>query len=338
MMVAKMYQHWWMWIFVASLYFTIDKVAPETSNLFDRILNEAEPCKESCDKTYPLHTYPNPRHAECCKRGCRFYSLVEFINKSQNENETRDACMASCMEAYSPTGERYACNIGCENQLPFPFPSPSNNQPLNDDDTTEAEWSSSHLLKPFMYVHSVYNNVMDRMLRVISVSWSFYMQQDNGQILLVQSEPEILTEFVDIDDSEDKSKYDELGTANSEMAKLTEGGVNSVDVPVRITVNAYATEEVKSIDWLGCVSKKSGLPRWLLGLVIFVSAIVMVWLCFATTATAPEQHIIKPQGLSIYGDGECLHFEKSGVKIKPYFDDVNDEAAMLPIKVHRPTV
>ena len=44
-------------------------------------------------------------------------------------------------------------------------------------------------------------------------------------------------------------------------------------------------------DWLGCIAKKTGLPRLLLSLTIFVSAIVMIWLCFTTAATAPEQKV-----------------------------------------------
>ena len=52
----------------------------------------------------------------------------------------------------------------------------------------------------------------------------------------------------------------------------------------------YPTDN-ESYGWLDCVSKKSGLPRWLLSVTIFLSALAMIWLCCATTATAPEQRL-----------------------------------------------
>ena len=50
---------------------------------------------------------------------------------------------------------------------------------------------------------------------------------------------------------------------------------------------------------MGCIAKKTGLPRLLLSLTIFVSAIVMIWLCFTTAATAPEQKV--PSQVSMIG-------------------------------------
>ena len=52
----------------------------------------------------------------------------------------------------------------------------------------------------------------------------------------------------------------------------------------------YPTDS-ETYGWLDCVSKKSGLPRWLLSITIFLSALAMIWLCCATTATAPEQRL-----------------------------------------------
>ena len=44
-------------------------------------------------------------------------------------------------------------------------------------------------------------------------------------------------------------------------------------------------------DWLGCIARKTGMPRMLLTSVIFLSAMVMIWLCFTTAATAPDQRV-----------------------------------------------
>ena len=52
--------------------------------------------------------------------------------------------------------------------------------------------------------------------------------------------------------------------------------------------------------WLDCVSKKSGLPRWLLGITILLSALAMIWLCCVTTATAPDQHVSPQVGNEVF--------------------------------------
>uniref|UniRef100_A0A8C0Z9T1 Transmembrane protein 59 like n=1 Tax=Cyanistes caeruleus TaxID=156563 RepID=A0A8C0Z9T1_CYACU len=58
-------------------------------------------------------------------------------------------------------------------------------------------------------------------------------------------------------------------------------------------------------DFLGCMSKRSGLPRWILAACLFLSIMVMLWLSCASLVTAPEQHV-KTQPLSINGDKEYL--------------------------------
>lgn len=57
-----------------------------------------------------------------------------------------------------------------------------------------------------------------------------------------------------------------------------------LEMPRRVEETASSAQ----LDWLGCVSRKSGLPRWLLAATIFMSILVFVWLCFATASTAPD--------------------------------------------------
>ncbi|GCB75331.1 hypothetical protein scyTo_0018994, partial [Scyliorhinus torazame] len=56
-------------------------------------------------------------------------------------------------------------------------------------------------------------------------------------------------------------------------------------------------------DFLGCMSRRSGLPRWILAACLVLSILVMLWLSCASLVTAPEQHM-KSQPLSINGDQE----------------------------------
>ena len=49
-------------------------------------------------------------------------------------------------------------------------------------------------------------------------------------------------------------------------------------------------------DWLSCISRKTGMPRLFLSLVILMSAMVMIWLCVTTAVTAPDHKIkVQPQ-------------------------------------------
>lgn len=43
--------------------------------------------------------------------------------------------------------------------------------------------------------------------------------------------------------------------------------------------------------WSNCFTYQSGVPRWLLASILLLAIVVLAWICCATTATAPEQHI-----------------------------------------------
>ena len=55
----------------------------------------------------------------------------------------------------------------------------------------------------------------------------------------------------------------------------------------------FAAEDTNQ-DWLSCISTRTGLPRIFLSFTLFLSAVVMIWLCFTTAATAPD-HYVKSQ-------------------------------------------
>nr|XP_034492200.1 transmembrane protein 59-like isoform X2 [Marmota flaviventris] len=51
------------------------------------------------------------------------------------------------------------------------------------------------------------------------------------------------------------------------------------------------SEEPQDNDFLSCMSRRSGLPRWILACCLFLSALVMLWLSCSTLVTAPGQHL-----------------------------------------------
>ena len=40
---------------------------------------------------------------------------------------------------------------------------------------------------PLLYVHNMYSNMFDKIHRSFTTSWSFYIQGNNGQLIVVQS-------------------------------------------------------------------------------------------------------------------------------------------------------
>merc|ERR1719210_2935697 len=100
----------------------------------------------------------------------------------------------------------------------------------------------------------------------------------------------------------------------------------------------YAAQDAANNDWLGCIAYRTGLPRLLLSCTIFLSAVVMIWLCLTTAATAPE-HRVPAQKLSIYGDLDYLSSMDEKLilsKVHPQTlvsVDAEQEAGPLPIKV-----
>ncbi|RXM29085.1 Transmembrane protein 59 [Acipenser ruthenus] len=54
-----------------------------------------------------------------CQRGCRLFSICQFVNDGEDLNQTKAECDSACREAYSQSQDQYACNLGCQSQLPF---------------------------------------------------------------------------------------------------------------------------------------------------------------------------------------------------------------------------
>lgn len=47
----------------------------------------------------------------------------------------------------------------------------------------------------------------------------------------------------------------------------------------------------EKLDWMDCISHQSGIPRWLLVIVLFGFILALLWLCCATAVTAPNHYM-----------------------------------------------
>ncbi|NWI30975.1 TMM59 protein, partial [Sula dactylatra] len=89
---------------------------------------------------------------------------------------------AACTEAYSQSDEQYACHLGCQNQLPF--------AELRQEQLMSL-MPRIHLLFPLTLVRSFWSDMMDSAQSFITSSWTFYLQADDGKIVIFQSKPEV---------------------------------------------------------------------------------------------------------------------------------------------------
>ncbi|XP_057565982.1 transmembrane protein 59-like isoform X3 [Hippopotamus amphibius kiboko] len=63
---------------------------------------------------------------------------------------------------------------------------------------------------------------------------------------------------------------------------------------IRVKTSSKAkveSDELQDNDFLSCMSRRSGLPRWILACCLFLSVLVMLWLSCSTLVTAPGQHL-----------------------------------------------
>lgn len=49
--------------------------------------------------------------------------------------------------------------------------------------------------------------------------------------------------------------------------------------------------EPPTSDWLTCIATKTGIPKLVLSLVIFLCAVMMIWLCLTAAVTGPDQKV-----------------------------------------------
>ena len=48
------------------------------------------------------------------------------------------------------------------------------------------------MMYPFLYMHNMYSNVVDKVAHQMSVSWSFFMQDGTGRLVVIKSQPQMV--------------------------------------------------------------------------------------------------------------------------------------------------
>uniref|UniRef100_UPI00398F7559 transmembrane protein 59-like isoform X2 n=1 Tax=Pristiophorus japonicus TaxID=55135 RepID=UPI00398F7559 len=319
--------------------------SPAAPDPFDSLLGEPARCQGHCRSTFPQAGQPREAPLSACERGCRLFSICQFVDGISGLNSTRAECEAACLEAYTQREEQWACNTGCREQ--FLEAERRQKQLL----TTHPDAPS---LSIFDYVTNLCSDIVSSAQSFISSTWTFYLQADDGKVVVFQAHPEI--EF----------PPPELQAARSEVAAISrewmpsireeawpkmvagtlkprtavrDGGEKSVRVrPEPVLKQTFTHREglQSQHDFLGCMSRRSGLPRWILAACLVLSIVVMLWLSCASLVTAPDQHV-KSQPLSINGDQEGVEkissFGLTPIIAMTLGDLEEEDAGPLPVKV-----
>ncbi|XP_006003988.1 transmembrane protein 59-like isoform X2 [Latimeria chalumnae] len=314
-------------------------VALVAADLFDPQLGDTNPCQKQCQIIFKNRSSAKQEASQhACSRGCRLFSICHFVDGNSGLNITRAECESACREAYSKTEEQYGCTTGCWNQLP---------EMENRRKKLQSLVFEPRSFSLYNLVSSFCGDIVSSAQSFISSTWTFYLQADDGKVVVFQSQPEMEYPVPDVQTPKSKVVEKPLPHPKPNPPKPPAGYPDSLEKLAealrqeskRNHVPQHLEPQQQEHDFLGCMSKRSGLPRWILAACLFLSIMVMLWLSCASLVTAPDQHI-KSQ-LSINGDKEYLdEMEKpSPYSITPVIavticqSDENEEAGPLPIKV-----
>lgn len=297
-----------------------------SSDVFDSVLGNTASCHKSCEMTYSLHTYPREEELYACQRGCRLFSICQFVRDSEDLNQTKSECESTCHEAYTQSDEQYACNLGCQNQLPF---AEQRNEQL------ESMVPRIHLLYPLTLVRGFWDDVMSQAHSFITSTWTFYLQADDGKVVIFQTEPEIkfFSQFELEKDVKEEPQKSFPGLSSPVFKDYQRSLIQERD---RDMTGDHTYNDEYNL--FSCLSRNPWLPGWILTTTLVLSVFVLIWICCATVATAVDQYV-PAEKLSIYGDSEYIKEQK----LIPYpasslliitSNGSEEEAGPLPSKVN----
>ncbi|KAM4888137.1 transmembrane protein 59-like [Thomomys bottae] len=246
------------------------------------------PAQAELDAPSPSESpYDKAVTASACERGCRLFSICGFLAQSSQPNATQAECEAACTEAYVKDTERQACSWGCWSQTTLPDLLPEQKRKV-----LEAPSGALSLLD---LLSTLCNDLVSSAQGFVSSTWTYYLQADTGKVVVFQSQPVV----------------EELGSQGGRLRRVEvtwrgsrpqalEVHVDPVGpldevrkAKIRVKTHSRARAELaepQDGDFLSCMSRRSGLPRWVLACCLFLSLLVTLWLSCCTLVSAPRPH------------------------------------------------
>ncbi|XP_027884192.1 transmembrane protein 59-like [Xiphophorus couchianus] len=309
--------------------------AATSSDLFDNQLGDINYCKKQCQLTIKNKSPAKDSIMNACHRGCRLYSICQFVNGDAGFNTSKEECQGACQEAYIKLLEQEACSTGCASQ------------PSEPEIMRRKLRAMTLRPKPPSVMEAVSswcNDIVSSAQSFISSTWTFYLQADDGKVVVFQSQPEMEYSMPELQAPRSSVADKPWPQVHSHTQRphgvkgRGEKGAGKSAIKGKHPIQ-HADDAAADHDFLACMSRRSGLPRWILAACLFLSIMVMLWLSCASLVTAPEQHI-KTQ-LSINGDKEFMeHVHKvnpfhlsSMIAVSVKQSEETQEAGPLPVKV-----
>uniref|UniRef100_UPI00358F5B57 transmembrane protein 59-like n=1 Tax=Myxine glutinosa TaxID=7769 RepID=UPI00358F5B57 len=279
------------------------------STALDLALGDTSSCAERCS----INNNGTENRLSACFRGCRLFAICQFVDDGRDLHDTRRDCEAACIEAYNIAAEEESCIVGCRFQQPL------------------AELRQQQLAAMFPHMHTLsllgssWARLLDSADGLLSSSWTFYMQADDGCVVMFQSQPGLYLEFREkVPDGLDEPHKSQLNTqVRTDISSRSQWDTNS-----------RSTDAHDHHGFLMCMARRSGLTRWVLAFTLVLSIIVLLWICCATTVTVPDHHIPAAHKVPVTGTGLQV------MKLPPVFPGPiavqSSEAGPLPTKVALP--
>ncbi|XP_005409646.2 PREDICTED: transmembrane protein 59-like [Chinchilla lanigera] len=276
--------------------------APPARDPFAPQLGDTQNCQQRCrervlgprpsqaGQEVPSESpYDRAVQISACERGCRLFSICRFVARSSRPNATQTECEAACVEAYVKDTERRACRGGCWIQAP----QPELESQLEKRKVLEAPGGALSLLDLFS---TLCNDLVNSAQGFVSSTWTYYLQTDNGKVVVFQTQP--VVESLGFQGSRLQRVEVTWRGSRPEALEVHVDPVGPLDkvrkAKIRVKTSSKAkveSEEQQDNDFLSCMSRRSGLPRWILACCLFLSVLVMLWLSCSTLVTAPGQHL-----------------------------------------------
>ncbi|GAB1293251.1 Transmembrane protein 59-like [Apodemus speciosus] len=221
-----------------------------------------------------------------CERGCRLFSICRFLARSSGPNATETECEAACTEAYmKATEQQRACSEGCWGHIAEP-----ETQLEQKDLALDPSRGSLSLRDLFSMLCG---DLMSSAQGFLSSTWTYSLQTDNRKVVVFQTQP-VVENF-----AFRGSHLQQVEVTWRGHPKALEGHMDSVGRLDKVRrpkprgrtgKTKVESEDHQESDFLSCMSRRSGLPRWVLFCCLFLSVLIMLWLSCCTLGTTPGQH------------------------------------------------
>ncbi|XP_054984646.1 transmembrane protein 59-like isoform X2 [Sorex araneus] len=271
--------------------------APAPRDPFVPQLGDMQTCQQRCRDRYsgpqspqledttesPQRKHGRAMMVSACNRGCRFFSICRFVARSAKSNGTQAECEAACLEAYMKDAEQRACSEGCWNPNP------------ELDHKRKVLKAPSGVVSLLDLFSTLCNDLINSAQGFISSTWTYYLQTNSGKVVVFQTQP--MVEALGHEGYQRKRVEVTWRGPHPEALEVHMDPLGALDrarkakFRVKTSNKAKVDEDPQDNDFLSCMSRRSGLPRWILACCLFLSVLVMLWLSCSTLVTAPSQHL-----------------------------------------------